>query len=50
MALAVAILDLQRRLAAAASEKTRRWWEGYLLGAAAFHGVGILEIRKILVE
>jgi 3-methyladenine DNA glycosylase AlkD len=44
------IVHLQRLLAAASSEKTKLWWEKYLRGAAAFRGVGIPEIRRILAE
>lgn len=42
------IAELQRRLEAASSEKTRLWWERYLRGAAAFRGVGIPQIRELL--
>lgn len=44
------ISELQRRLDAAASNKTKRWWEKYLRGTAAFRGVGIPQIREILVS
>jgi 3-methyladenine DNA glycosylase AlkD len=42
------ITELQRRLDAISSEKTKIWWEKYLRGAAAFRGVGIPQIRDIL--
>lgn len=42
------ILSLQKQLDAAASPKTKTWWERYLRGVAAFRGVGIPQIRDIL--
>lgn len=44
------IKELQRRLDAAASEKSRHWWENYLRGVIAFRGVGIPQIREILAS
>ncbi len=46
-ALRAAIAD---RLAAAADEKTRRWWERYLKGAVPFRGVPMAGIRRIVHE
>ena len=43
------ITELQQRLDAASSKKTKIWWEKYLRGTAAFRGVGIPQIRDILV-
>ncbi len=38
------------RLAAAADEKTRQWWERYLKGAVPFRGVPMATIRRIMKE
>lgn len=46
-ALSATIAD---RLAAAADDKTRQWWERYLKGAVPFRGVPMGTIRQIVHE
>ena len=41
---------LGERLAGAADDKTRRWWERYLKGAVPFRGVPMGTIRRIMHE
>ena len=40
--------DLDRRLAAHADADKRAWWERYLRGEAAFHGVPIATVREVV--
>ena len=40
----------QQGLAAAADERSRRWWEGYLKGVIPFRGVGIPQNRELLAR
>lgn len=42
--------DLDHRLALAGDDAKRTWWERYLKGAAAFHGVPIATVRTIVGE
>jgi 3-methyladenine DNA glycosylase AlkD len=44
------VAQLENRLASAASDKTKRWWEQYLRNVITFFGVGIPKIREILSE
>jgi hypothetical protein len=44
------VAQLENRLASAASDKAKRWWEQYLRNVITFFGVGIPKIREILSE
>lgn len=45
-----AATDLDRRLAAHGDPDKRAWWERYLKGEAAFHGVPIATVRRVVSE
>lgn len=42
--------DLDRRLARHGDADKRAWWERYLKGEAAFHGVPIATVREVVAE
>ena len=44
------VAALRDRLAAAANERSREWWERYLKGAVPFRGVPIRSIRAVVHE
>lgn len=44
------VAELDRRLAAQADTRKREWWERYLKGVIAFHGVGMPDIRAIVAD
>lgn len=44
------VADLDRRLAAQADPGKREWWERYLKGVIAFHGVGMADIRAVVAD
>ena len=44
----VTAADLDRRLAARGDAEKRAWWERYLKGEAAFHGVPVATVREVV--